>query len=140
MSRPPEFRRFSREDINLDDPNWIGSFLNTLNLYLEQSYSLFNGNLTVGDNVTGQILEATFTTPSTYGVGTAFTAVNLPWPLLTNARIVSIGYIRLFSAPSTILTNSMTLQWTQPDADTIRLDYVSGLTASTKYKIRVLAL
>lgn len=137
MAKPPEFRRVLREDIP-DAPNWVDPIITNYNLFLEQSYSLFNSNLTVGDNVTGRIYQTTFTTPSDYATG-GFNSFQFAWSFFKNPEVVVVGKIEKVAGG--IITDPVTVtSWSQPSANSVKISYISGLAASTKYNIRLLAM
>jgi len=134
--KSPDFKRLDISDFNLNDPEWLNKFIGVLNLYMEQTSSVLN-NLSIQDNIIGGIIPATFSTPSDYGTG-GFTPILLPWNEGVNAQVIMIGYIRSVNTPQIPLTTAISLQWTQPSATNIKIDFIAGLSASTKYSARFL--
>lgn len=136
---PPDFRRFSLEDIDPTKSGWIERLITPLNIFLEQTYSLFNSNLTVGDNINGRLIQTTFSTPSDYSTG-GFTTFLIPWNKTVNANIVTLGYIKPSANLLSVITEPTSVQWNQINTANIRIDYITGLADSTKYTVRFLIL
>lgn len=136
---PPELRRFAVSDIDLKTQAGTEKLLAGLNLFMEQVHSLFAGNLTIGDNVNGKFLTSSFTTLSTYVSGGDFNSFTFPWNSLTAPQAVVIGYLRKDNSTE-ILKNPTSVHWTMTSSTSLRIDFIAGLAASTKYNVTLLAI
>lgn len=137
MAKPPDFRRVLRDDIP-DAPNWVDPIIGAYNIFMEQSYSLFNKNLSIGDNVTGKIVSITFTTPSDYLTG-GFNNLRFSWEFSKVVDTITIGKIEKYSG-GTILSPVTVTSWSQPNSSTVTVSYIAGLAASTKYTVKLLVM
>lgn len=131
--KAPDIRKLMRDDIDLKTDQGIDQLFNILNIFNEQVSLALDGNLTLGENVTGKVLEASFTT------GASFVPFTVPVSGSTISS-VSIGFIQNVDNPSEVITNAVTLtSWTQLSKQ-LKINYVTGLAANTRYKIRLLIL
>lgn len=137
MAKPPDFRRVLRDDIP-DAPNWVDPIISAYNIFMEQSYSLFNGNLSITDNITGKIVTTTFTTPSDYLTG-GFSTIKFTWTFPKSVETITVGKIEKYSG-GVILNPVSVTGWSQPSANSVSVSYIAGLTANTKYTVKLLVL
>jgi len=138
MSKVPEFRRFLREDFK-EAPNWIERLFIPLNLFLEQTYTLVNKNLTIGDNISGKWFTTSFSTGASYTTG-AFEPILIPWDVSKSCEAVIVGYVREASDSYTVITNAVSVDWLQISASQVRVNYIAGLQNSKKYNAKFLLL
>jgi len=110
-----------------------------LNLFMEQVYSAFNKNLTIGDNVTGKFAELSITTPADYATG-GFPDTVVPWTFTKSVQAVFIAYIREDTDNFVAITQPVTIDWIQTSSTSITVNYITGLAVSTRYNVRLLLL
>lgn len=132
MAALPEFKRILREDLVGVEGEWIDNLINPLNSFNEQVYSSLNRNLTIGDNVLGDVLTQSFKTPTNYIKDKKFTPFNLDWKYRKEPRAVILGSISEVNQDN-IITNPISIDWkiTGPGVVTIR--FIVGLKNNTKY-------
>ena len=65
--RLPPLKKITKEQIT-DPPGWINSILVPVNSFMEYVYQALNKNITDSENISCQIKEITYITPSTYPV------------------------------------------------------------------------
>ena len=75
MASLPTIKRVQRSDLGGDIPQWVDSLLSPLNQFIEEVYSAFNRNLTIPENVKGQIKVLNFRTATNYS-SKIFTEIN----------------------------------------------------------------
>ena len=134
------YRRIAMEDLK-GSPPWISTVINPLNLFFEQSTSLVNGNLSIGDNVSGQITQATFITPTNYSTG-GFPQVSFSFTGKAAPKVCSIGKIQQIKPIGTILT-AQSVQWSFSNSTNpphINIEYIAGLIPATTYTVTFLVL
>jgi len=137
--KAPDLRRLVRDDMDLTTDSGIDQLFDTLNGFMEQVVLTLSGNLSLGDNISGRVLTASFTTPSDYiSAPGAFNAFSMLLPNTTTLSVVQIGYLRKTTATTEVLIGAMTCQWTQVTQTSLRIDYITGLVASTRYNVRLL--
>lgn len=137
MSKPPDFRRVIRDDIP-NAPGWVDKVIGAYNLFLEQTYSLFNGNLTIGDNVTGKNAYVTFSTPSDYATG-GFNTISFAWSNKKSIQNIIVGSI-VESTGAQIIDAVTVTGWTQTTTSNVNVTYITGLQPSKKYTVNLLVL
>lgn len=142
MARLPNQKRIMREDLQ-DAPSWIDRLLFPLNSFMESVYYALNKNITFNENIACQIREITFTTPSTYGVGSPvgvdFDEIRFSNQLRTVPQGVIIMQLNITNSVDTPLYTAQSLHWYHDDG-IIYIPYISGLSASTDYTLRVLVI
>lgn len=135
----PIFRRFSRADIP-NAPNWIDNVLTPLNSFCEQTVQALNKNLVIGENVQGMKYTAEFTTLSTYA--TTFSPITYRYTGGGRPNCCMIGQISktdgtLITTPASITDWYLNVN-TSPY--TVTINYIGGLSPSTKYNITLVVL
>ena len=136
----PEFRRLSIGDYPTA-PNWLGQVFVPLNVFCSSTVGLLDQGLVFGENVQGQKQTATFTTPADYLTG-GFSAINFNYTgggqptCLLMGKIVRSDAVKILTAVSVsdwvINLNTSPLQMT--------VNYIAGLSPSTKYTVTFVAL
>lgn len=130
MSKLPN-QSFSAEDFQ-DQKDWIGKLFGPINKLIIDLVSFFNNGITVQDNLYQEIKEIRFTNNAT----------NFPLKFRTKFQKHPQGmfYIYLFNNT----TNEMSAEvpafvWDYSNGE-ISIDDLTGLTADSKYTIRLLAI
>lgn len=139
MSSPPDFKRILREDLK-EAPGWIDKLITPINQFFEQTQSLFNGQLTVGDNVAGGLVKISFSTPADYTTANGFTPVKFTWSRSGSMNAILIGKIAVSSGNYTVMTKPVSLDWRQLDVSTGQVNFITGLEPSTKYTATLVVL
>lgn len=136
----PVFRRFTLQDIP-NAPNWMTNVLTPLNLFCETTVSSLNKNLTIGTNVQGQKFSTSFVTPTDYMAG-GFPTVQFAYTGGGQPNCLLLGSIA--KADGTQLLSAVSINdWflninTSPFQVTV--NYIAGLSASTKYNVTFLVI
>jgi len=133
----PTFRRFTQSDVPTA-PNWIGQVFNPLNVFCEQTVQTLNKNLTIGQNVQGQKFSTSVTTDGS----SAFNPVTFQYTGGGQPNCCFIGQI--LRADGTLITSPMSItSWflnINTNPYTVTINYIAGLSASTKYNITFVVL
>jgi hypothetical protein len=137
MATLPTIKRVQRSDLGGDIPVWVDSLLSPLNQFIEEVYSAFNKNLTIPENVKGQIKTITFRTPSTYTSAKDFTEITYLNTLGRKTQILLLGYIEEIGTPKK-QHDAITLSWYDNNDGTVTIHYISGLSNSKSYNITIL--
>jgi hypothetical protein len=109
---------------------------------MEEIYYSLDKDLTIGDNIRGAIKTLNFTTRSDYGTASplldGWVQQKLNNPIGTNIRpdVVSIGKVTNVTDYTTI-TDPVYVSWDYLNG-VLRVNYIAGLKASTKYEIKLL--
>ena len=136
----PVFRRFTMQDTP-NAPNWLGNITNPLNLFCETTVQTLNKNLQFGINVQGQKYSTTFITPSGYATGD-FNTIQFTYNGGGQPNCVLIGSIA--KSDGTLILSPVSITNWGLDINVspyqVRIGYVAGLAASTKYNIAFLVV
>lgn len=133
----PSVRRIDRSSLK-EAPSWIEALLTPLNSFMQSVYALLDGGLTIGANVQGQFRSIGFTTPADYASG-GFERLVISNPLRNPATCVIIAKISEATSADPLLTSATSVQWS-PDPDGVKIRYVAGLQADTRYSATFLIL
>lgn len=137
MGKIVDYRRLLKEDFK-DAPAWLDRLIFPVNMFMEQTYSLFS-NLSIGDNIIGAYSNPiTFTTSATYTSGD-FTGISFQWryPSIRAREMRISSIVRSDGVP--IITPVTVVQWSQPQTTLVRADYIAGLANSTRYVVTLIA-
>lgn len=137
MASLPTIKRVQRSDLGADIPVWVDSLLSPINQFIEEVYSAFNKNLTIPENVKGQIKTITFRTPSTYTSSKDFTEINYLNTLGRKTQVLMLGYIEEIGTPKK-KHDAITISWYDNNDGTVTIHYISGLSNSKDYNITIL--
>jgi hypothetical protein len=109
------------------------------NKFNEQAYSLFNGGLTMQQNVAVPYTTITFKVPGGYsdGVSATFNAFTF-LATYTGIEAVLVGAIS-DNAGGAILKPVFVTSWTESKPGQITVNYITGLTAGHTYSATFLA-
>jgi len=140
MAGLPPIRRITKEDLR-DAPEWVTFLLYPLNTFMESVYSALDANLTLGDNISGcGSCFISFKTRSDYGTASpltdGFEMQTVSSPLKYKPKSVVAGQVTEIDKYS-VITDPVTIHWDYLNG-LIRVKYVTGLTASKKYRINLL--
>jgi hypothetical protein len=138
MASLPTIKRVQRSDLGGDIPEWVDSLLSPLNQFIEEVYSAFNKNLTIPENVKGQIKNLTFRTSSNYtSASKEFTEITYLNTLGRKTQILLLGYVEEIGTPKK-KHDAITVSWYDNNDGTVTIHYISGLSNSKNYNITVL--
>jgi hypothetical protein len=137
MASLPTIKRVQRSDLGGDIPEWVDSLLSPLNQFIEEVYSAFNKNLTIPENVKGQIKNLTFRTSSNYTSSKEFTEITYLNTLGRKTQILLLGYVEEIGTPKK-QHDAITVSWYDNNDGTVTIHYITGLSNSKNYNITVL--
>lgn len=138
----PDYRRINIEDIK-GAPSWMIPVVNSYNTFCESVVRLLNKGLVVGQNVSGMVFKASFTTSSTYTTGT-WVPIRFNW-----AGALSIAPAACFigaisqTTPAATVVDPVSLDWSFDNSvspSQVVINYVAGLKNSTKYSVTFVLL
>lgn len=138
MARLPEIKRIQREDIAEAD-SWITKLLFPLNRFMETVYSALNKQLTLQENIRASIASIDVETASDYELNNTFEEINLSKNFNENATAVFIGQIYERGKEFDKIINPVQVDWIESQGQ-IKIKFISGLSNSTKYKIKLIIL
>jgi hypothetical protein len=116
---------------------WIGNLLSPLSSVVNQLLLALQGNLSVGDNITGVVDTKTITTDPSYSTG-KFTPIRIYWTPggLNQPTCVVIGRVTTPSNQAKTYTAISAHDWAYDYASqAIVVNYVGGLANSSTYTI-----
>ena len=138
MAELPSIKRLVREDIP-NAPEWIGQVIDPLNTFMEEVYYALDRDLTINQNIRGTIKTITLTTKSTYGNAPKtdnWDIQKITDPIGVKPEVVALGSVVNKDSFATI-TDPVYVSWDWYNSQ-IRINYIAGLAASTKYEIKLL--
>lgn len=139
MASLPPIKRISKEDIP-EAPPWIEKVIYPVNLFFDSVYRALNGRLTSPENISAEVKEINFQVPSSYD-GTTVS----DWDILTFQSSIgrlakSLQVMQIIEVVNTgnfaPIGKDITIDW-EDENRLIKIHYITGLTASKKYKLRV---
>lgn len=133
----PSVKRIRAQDVP-DSPDWLVRLLVPLNSFLTSVYEILNRGLTFQDNFAASIREFQFTTASDYTSGT-FEPIKFTHGIRGGVSGVLAFQTWLPADADVAITGGVSVSWNERDGQ-VFIKYVSGLTNSTTYKIRLLVL
>lgn len=139
MSSAPDYVRMDPGQIkNVSD---IGNIVvGPQNKFNEQAYTLFNGGLTFQDNVQVPKAQTTFKVPSTYSNG-ANSNFNVFTFLAPKSGISAVIVGQITDTSGAVLLNPVFVtSWTENNPAQITVNYMTGLTPGSTYKVTFLAV
>lgn len=134
--RLPNIQKILRQDVS-EAPDWILKIIGPINGFFEEVYVGLNRNITFRENIGCNIVDFQITTPSTYP--TDFTTISVQSKLKTVVEGVVLLKLTLKADNMTLIKQASTIEWTPVDGGA-RIDFISGLTASKTYNVRVMVL
>lgn len=141
MAAPFRFPFLSDKDVEINEDNnnnWFRKVLNPLNILFSYVGDAFDKNITFDENIDCQLAELTFTTPSTYAAG-GWNIIRFQRSLERRLFGISLVKIELANNAVTAIKGDVNItSWYESNKE-VRITWISGLSADTTYKIRVLA-
>jgi hypothetical protein len=137
MASLPTLTRIQKEDLGKDAPEWINGILSVMNQFMEEIYQSYNRNLTIPENVAGQIKTIDIATTNNYTSGN-FAEIRFSSELKRRMTILLIGQVVQSDDP-TVKYDYCFPSW-EDNNGTIVVRYISGLADSKKYKITFLGI
>ena len=125
-SNIPTVRRFKVEDYP-GSPEWFSTFLEGLNLFVDPVYQMVSGGLNYTNMMAPKIYSMTITAPAAGNPTTSFTN-----PLKLQPQGVVVGNVYASGNTATHPSVPVHVMW-HYSGNTIYVDNIIGLTASTKY-------
>tara|TARA_R100000152_G_C6745369_1_gene169010 strand:- start:329 stop:757 length:429 start_codon:yes stop_codon:yes gene_type:complete len=139
MASLPPIRRISKEDLQ-EAPDWVEKLIYPINLFFDSVYRALNGRLTLSDNILGKQKETTFQVQSAYdGADTdKWDVIKFQSDLGSRVRGLYLMQITEQSDTGNFVPigKSVFIDW-EDENGTIKINYITGLTASKKYQLRV---
>ncbi len=140
MAIPVPIRKIYMADVIDNEGNVQAErLLYPLNLFLETTYNLLDGNLEFGENVKSQISELEFKTSSTYESAGTFTPIVFKNNI--NSKVNGLIMLNIYKSDNIneIIIDPVTLQW-QAVKREIKITFVTGLKSNTRYKIKIMVV
>lgn len=134
MAFLPPVKSVRREDLGPDAPAWVDNLLGPLTVFMEAIYSALNKQITIRENIAATIREFNFVTKSNYSTG-GWDIIQFPSGLKTKPTACWVGYIQ--EANQSIIYDPVTVSWEDLSGD-IRVNYITGLSNSTQYTVRLI--
>ena len=123
--------------------DWVDILLGPLNSILYNLWIAVSGNLSIGDNVIGQVTQIQFSTGNTYISNGTFSPIRIPWEPAkkANPRAIMVGKVE---KPSNQPPQTATVQvptWSYDfQSQSISIAYVAGLADNSNYTITLVIL
>lgn len=137
MALLPTLKKIQRADIGNDVPLWIEGILSYINQFTEEIYSAMNRNITIPENVKGQIKVLEFRTGGQYIQQQEFVEQTFLNTLGKRMQVLFVGNIVNDAKPNHIYENS-TVSWNDNGNGTVTVRYISGLEDDENYRITLL--
>ena len=137
MASLPTIKRVQRTDLGSNVPEWVDSLLSPINQFMEEIYSAFNRNLTIPENVAGQIIDINFKTLSDYSNNKTFTEIRVLSKLKIRTKVLLVGQCTKIGDPSK-KHDAIFLTWYDNNDGTISIRYISGLENDSEYNITII--
>ena len=127
----PDIRRLNREDFQ-DAPSWIDPMLNTLNVFMDSVYNLFNRHVSLVENLNTQFVTLKVTTKSDGTINP------IKQKLSIRGKVTGIVVVRVISEDIANITTPF-LTWNQ-NGDVLEITKIANLNNSKDYKIIILVI
>jgi len=137
MALLPTLKKVQRADLGTDIPLWTEGILSYINQFTEEIYSAFNRNITIPENIKGQIKVLEFRTASDYISSQTFIEQTFLNSLGRKMQVLFVGNVVNDSDPSYKYSN-LSVSWQDNGNGTITVRYISGLENSKNYRITLL--
>jgi len=139
MAKLPAYKRILKEDIK-DAPDWIDRIINPINTFFESVYNGFNHNLDFANNLAANVKAISFTTASDYVASDTFTTIKFQHTLKTKIQGIILLQIQNVSTSTYIpIKKAVYVDWLDINGE-ININFISGLSDSTKYSARLLLI
>lgn len=127
----PDIRRLNREDFQ-DAPSWIDPMLNTLNVFMDSVYNLFNKHVSLVENLNTQFVTLKVTTKSDGTINP------IKQKLTIRGKVTGLVVVRVISEDIANITTPF-LTWAQ-NGDVLEISNIANLNNSKEYKIIILVI
>lgn len=127
----PDIRRLNREDFQ-DAPSWIDPMLNTINVFMDSVYNLFNKHVSLVENLNTQFVTLKVTTKSDGTINP------IKQKLSIRGKITGLVVVRVISEDIANITTPF-LTWNQ-NGDVLEITKIANLNNSKDYKIIILVI
>lgn len=143
MAKLPEIRRISREEVR-DAPDWIELLIGPMNNFMQGVWTALSGNLTVGENIVGQVKSLQFRTGADYGNPAednhGFTEFSFKHSLRNRKpTAVILGQLYNSDTVEAPFYDPVTLSWKEANGN-VTITYMTGLAISSTYTVTFLVL
>ena len=138
MALPP-VKRIETQDVVTEGELDTERFIYSINLFFESVFALLNAGLRFGDNITSEIRTVTFTTSASYS-SNDFSAIKLTLSIPKKPEGIIPLQIYQTNSSGTVITDPVTVDWKELTNGQISINFVTGLSDSTEYTMRVLIL
>lgn len=129
--RIPSLKKILREDLK-DAPDWVNGILVPVNQFMEYIYQAMNKNISDSDNISCQIKELTYITPSTYPVMDNVEFLSTLKVKATGVTLLQVVDKDTYVPP----TSAVYVPWVEMNGS-ITIYPITGLAASKIYTIRL---
>lgn len=137
MALLPTLKKVQRADLSGDVPQWIDGILSYINQFTEEIYSAMNRNITIPENVKGQIKVLEFRTASDYISAQTFEEQTFLNSLGRKMQVLFVGNV-VNESNLTYKYSGLSVSWQDNGNGTITVRYISGLENSKNYRITLL--
>lgn len=130
MALLPKISRFQSEDFGKDQRKWIGKLLQPLNSFMTNVVAALDRNISVNQNMQGQIKAISVTGGST---------TKFKYEPSQRPAIVLVG--KVLNPSGALVANPVTcVDWSDDGAGNITVESIPNLTSGTKYTVTFLIL
>lgn len=130
MAKLPSAKRILKEDVS-EAPSWINPIIDTFNAFAESIYQTLNKSIN-DDNLSSQVKEITYITPSTYPV-----MDNTEFLSELKTKATGLAILQVYEkATYTPAAGPCYAPWVENNG-TIIVGAITGLVASKSYIIRI---
>lgn len=127
----PSLKKILREDLK-DAPEWVNGILVPVNQFMEYIYQAMNRNISDSDNISCQIKELTYITPSTYP-----TMDNVEFLSTLKVKATGVTLLQVVDKDTYLPpTSAVYVPWYENNGSIVILP-ITGLVASKIYTIRL---
>lgn len=134
MARIPPIKRLSTEDFR-EQQGWIGKLLSPVNQFMETVTGALSKGLTFGDNLNAQVKDLDVSIPS---AGSAF-PIYYTSSLAGRPVALWVGNAVERAANPSPITSAVYVDWEFINGQ-IKINNISGLSASKKYRITLISI
>lgn len=130
MARLPEFKNVAAEEFP-EQKTWIAKLLIPLNRFMLNVYSAFNKQISVNDNMQGEIKVGVFINPNNFPVKFTYSLFNKFGSSAPAPVAVMLGSLVENGTTSPVSTAS-TISWTYREGS-VYIESISNLNTSKTY-------
>lgn len=138
MAKLPEYKRLTAEDYP-EQVGWIGKLLVPVNRFMLAVYQAFNKQLTINENLQGQVKTNLAVTGGSFPVKFRYSLFDRLGATAPQPAAVIVGKVVENKSNPAVITSAVTLDWSY-DSGTITINNMTGLTAGQAYLVNLLVL